>query len=445
MSIEARILAAIIGNGEPDNLAVQKAMLHLSESCFEISSLREVFVIVQKLFHRKERFDVEQLMSIIPDSCYQSFTEIATMSSGTFTNLLDHDVDCLLKIKKRRLMERKINQMVHDFHREIIPDLACEKAVEHCLSISRFSLDNSKHVFTSEEMAEKIFSGDYNEDAFIPTGIDLIDRQNKGGFKNKSLITIAGRPSTGKSCFAVFLAEKIAFNHPKKHVLFFSLEMTAYEVHQMHITSLAKRQFKELSNNELLKATSRSLDCPFTIDEQQLSSIDYIETFSRITNTQKPVGVIVVDYLSVVQNEGRFESNALKLADITMRLAALAKELDCIVIALSQVNRDYANRQDKCPVTTDAADSSGSERSSSYWIGIHRPCLDDQNDRTLKNTFVVKCRKHRWGDPWTAYFAFNNATFGNVDQHFFDEKQKINERQSKYKNKNLINEAIGEM
>ena len=66
------------------------------------------------------------------------------------------------------------------------------------------------------------------------------------------------------------------------------------------------------------------------------------------------------------------------------------------------------------PITSDAADSSGSERSSSYWLGIYRPEVDDENDR--KNDFVVKCRKNRFGKTWSATFAFNEATFGEVDQ-----------------------------
>jgi replicative DNA helicase len=146
-------------------------------------------------------------------------------------------------------------------------------------------------------------------------------------------------------------------------------------------------------------------------------SIDYIETSARLAHVKTPFSVIVVDYLGIVQNKSKFESHALKQADIALRLSALAIELDCIVIALTQVNRDYAGRQDKVPITSDAADSSGSERSSSYWLGIYRPFVDDETQ--CENDFVVKCRKNRFGNTWTAYFAFNEGTFGEVHQYIY--------------------------
>jgi replicative DNA helicase len=445
MSVESRVLAAIIGSGDPLDVDVQKAMLRLDEECFTLFAHREIFIFVRSLFKRNELFDAIKLADVVSSEHYSVFIELAALSSHTFTNCLEADIDHLLNLSKRKKMDRLISGMVEEYKRETIPDVACNKAVERCIQLSRFALGDDKHTFTSEQLAENLLSGKCKEEKFVPTGLSVLDNQNNGGFKNKSLITIAGRPSTGKSCFGVFLAEKLAANHDKKHVLFFSLEMTAQEVYQMQITSLAGKQFADLTKSELHRAISKSLECPFTINEQQMASIGYIETFSRITNAQRPVGVIVVDYLSVVQNENKFESNALRVADITMRLAALAKELDCIVIALSQVNRDHANRQDKCPVPTDAADSSGSERSSAYWIGIHRPALDDQHDQTLKNQFVVKCRKNRWGEPWAAYFAFNKATFGEVDQHLLHEDSKQKNRQAKYKNENSINHIFGDI
>jgi replicative DNA helicase len=443
MSIEARVLASIIGEGCPNNVDVQEAMLNLSEDCFQVLPYREIFSLINKMFKRNERFDVIQMISLVPDSYYSEFKEIATESAHTFTNLLKHDVGQLLLIRKQRIMGRLINNMAHEFNNEKLPDVSCATAVNRCFEISKLSLGESTHVFTSEHLADKVLNGEDDLSPHVPTGIEALDVLTHGGFKNRSLITIAGKPSTGKSCFGVFIAQKIASNHQKKHVLFFSLEMDAMDIYKMQLTSIAGKQYATFSEKELNNAIAKSLECPFTIDEQSMSSIEYIETFSRMTNIKHPVGVIVVDYLSIIQTEKKFENKAMAQTEITSKLKALSKELDCIVIALSQVNRDYANRADKCPVTSDAADSSGSERSSAYWLGIHRPALDDDCDPTLKNQFVVKCRKHRWGDPWTAYFAFNSATFGEVNQHLFYEIKKPSNRQAKYKK--TLNDQIGDM
>jgi len=443
MSIEARVLASIIGEGCPENVIIQEAMLSLSDDCFESVHHRDIFLIINKMFKRSERFDVVQLMALMPDSCYSCFVEIATTSAHTFTNLLKHDVDQLLLVKKQRMMGRLINSMVQDFNHEKLPEVSCAIASNRCFEISQLSLGESNYVFTSESLADKVLNGEDDQNPHIPTGIEVIDKLTHGGFKNRSLITIAGKPSTGKSCFGVFMAQKIAFNHEKKHVLFFSLEMDAMDIYKMQLTAIAGKQYSTLSEKERNVSIAKSLTCPFTINEQSMASIEYIETFSRITNVKHPIGVIVVDYLSIIQTEKNFENKSVAQTEVTSKLKALSKELNCIVIALSQVNRDYANRVDKCPITSDAADSSGSERSSAYWLGIHRPALDEKYDQTLKNQFVVKCRKHRWGNPWTAYFLFNDATFGEVNQDLFQTYQKSANRQDKYKSK--LNDEIGDL
>ena len=115
-----------------------------------------------------------------------------------------------------------------------------------------------------------------------------------------------------------------------------------------------------------------------------------------------------------------FERNDLKQSYITGKLAQLAIELNCTVIALSQINRSAANRgvEDRCPWPHDAADSSGGHRSASLWFGVDRPELY-QDDPCYRNQFVVKCRKNRFGDTFETIFAFNGGSFAEVQQGYF--------------------------
>jgi len=219
--------------------------------------------------------------------------------------------------------------------------------------------------------------------------------------------------------------------------------MSKKDILEKYWASVIGKHPEFFTKHEKSLAIARSLEVPISISDRKLATIDYVETASRIFSLTKPISVIVVDYINIVQNTKPFESHALRQADIAMRLSALAIELNCIVIVLCQVNRDYASRMDKCPITSDAADSSGSERSSGYWLGIHRPCVDDDDDKQLDNQFIVKCRKNRWGKPWKVLFDFNSATFGETQQIFpMNEPKKIGmakwdeERtmQEKYKN-----------
>jgi replicative DNA helicase len=148
-----------------------------------------------------------------------------------------------------------------------------------------------------------------------------------------------------------------------------------------------------------------------SIYENTLMTIDKIELICKVACQQKKIGVIVVDYLGLVQSHGKKE-HYLAQAEIAQRLAALAIELNLVIIALSQTNRDHKSRKpgDKCPYPTDAADSSGSERSSSLWFGIDRPEIDDDSIE-FKNMFQLKCRKNRNGEIFEGEFDFNEGRF----------------------------------
>jgi replicative DNA helicase len=437
IEIEAKVLGALFSIGDPKNINVQKSLLELDERCFCDYRAIGLFKIIVKFFNANQLFDYFHVESCI-DSEIASFFNTLVSNYWT-TNTLSIDVQLLLDSKKYRELDYELNILTRKFKNELILSEGSRGLIEDCIRLSNIAAVNQRNIYTSEELSIKFLSGERMDSEVIPTGIDVLDKKNGGGFKTKSLITIAGRPSTGKTGFGVHLAHNLALNHINKHVLFFSLEMTADEIYLKQLASAFGKQISIDNEDEAISAVKKASAVNFTIDETSQASIEYIETTSRITSVSSPVSVIVVDYLGSVTSKSKFESNALRQSDITQRLAALAKELNCIVIALSQVNRDYAGRSDKCPITSDAADSSGSERNSAYWLGIHRPALDDEHDQTLKNQFIVKCRKNRWVDElWTIYFAFNQATFGEVNQYLFNKDTSIKKRSDFYKKKDIL-------
>ena len=319
--------------------------------------------------------------------------------------MIDYDRSQQIKIMLKNLS--------HQVNMETMPDISCDIATQGCIAIGNLGVVKSDRVFSSKRNADNFMSGNLVNNKTIPTGIKTLDDLFDGGVKENCMLTIAGRSGMGKTGFGVYMAHNLAKHHPYQHVLFYSLEMSAADIYEKQLACILGRHPVLLDYETKRRITTEANKTKFTIFEETLASIGYIETTSRIMAIKNPVSVIVVDYLSIVQNDSKFESNALKQADIAMRLASLAKELNCIVIALTQVNRDHAGRQDKSPVTSDAADSSGSERSSTYWLGIYRPKVDDDNE---SDDFIVKCRNNRFGKTWTATFAFDNALFREVQQ-----------------------------
>ena len=414
--IERRVLGALMMIGEHNDIDVQESMLLLTPYDFYDRHHCNLFVMIRHLFDNLQPFDGMRLIELVDSIDWKSCEEIITRYRSSSTLTLD--AKRLIEIRVRNDIAKKLDTIHYEFNAESIPSKASQIATAGCYEVSKMGTTDENYVFTAEMMAEKYNFEDTASEQIIPTGIETLDKLNGGGFKESSMITIAGRSGMGKTGFAVHLAHNLAMNHKHHHVLFYSLEMTEDEIYEKQLTSILGKHPINLTTKEKGYAQASALDIPFTIDRKPLASIDYIETTARIIDIKKPISVIVVDYLGIVQNKSKLESHTLKQADICLRLAALALELNCIVIALTQVNRDYSNREDKCPITSDAADSSGSERSSGYWLGIYRPEVDSPDDLNLKNQFIVKCRKNRFGNIWSAIFGFNEATFQEVDQQF---------------------------
>jgi replicative DNA helicase len=416
LEIEHRVLGTLMLMGDPNHLLAQEAIVDLEDSCFLNVDSQELYAIIFKQFYHKKLFDIETVSSLVSDELSMRVYEIAAKSWST--NLLLTDITFLKEKTRKRLIKSRLNHLLKDFNAEMMPDKACTLAVDGCIEISKLGLSDDHHIFTADLNSIHFLNKSIHQTPVLSSGIKTIDSLTNGGFKNKSLITIAGRSGMGKTGFGVHLAHHLAANSYLPHVLFYSLEMSASDIYEKQLSSICSQQISTTSEIDQENAVKTSLEVPFTIHSKPLISIDHIEASARITYLKSPFSVIVVDYLGIVQNKSKFESHALRQADIALRLSALAIELDCIVIALTQVNRDYATRNDKVPITSDAADSSGSERSSSYWLGIYRPFVDDESE--CENDFVVKCRKSRFGNTWTAYFAFNNGTFGEVPQHIYN-------------------------
>lgn len=409
VEIEFRILGSLMLIGNYNDIKAQESFLKLRDVYFFDRNAKIIFKLMLKLYQSHEWFDFGMLSSLVDAEQFECIEYIA--NSNWSAASLQKDIQYLVDCYQSQCVEKEIKTLIHDFKNEPVPALACELAMKRCIEIANMSTGQQNKLYTTERYLDEFLTNQFVKKRLIPSGIKVIDDFLDGGFKENCLITIAGRSGMGKTGFGVHLAHNLAKNHPNRHVLFFSLEMSAADIYEKQIISIMK---KRTENNTLPQfVINEMMATKFTILEEPLASIKLIETTSRITAIKNPLSVIVVDYLSIVQNDSKFESNALKQADIAMRLAALAKELNCIVIALTQVNRDHAERKDKHPITSDAADSSGSERSSTYWFGIYRPKVDEDS---LPDEFYVSCRKNRFGKTWRAVFAFEQATFREIPQ-----------------------------
>jgi replicative DNA helicase len=329
----------------------------------------------------------------------------------------EHYVTRLITLAKLRKQLILAEQMVKQVRDCASPEESRNILSTSLTEIAGLSYRESKHGMSNIEIAEDYYDGKLVDDLKIPTTCDQLNQLLEGGIMPKSLIIVAAGASVGKTGFSIYLLDIIARAQPDSESLFFSIEMEYKHIWMRHVGICGGKPFDKLSYDERMGAVTKSMQVPMKIYDtamcHSVADIDFILTTARLRAMEKPISVIVVDYLSLLETKLHFERNDLKQSYITGKLAQLAIELNCTVIALSQINRGASNRgvEDRCPWPHDAADSSGGHRSASLWFGVDRPELY-QDDPSYQNQFVVKCRKNRFGDIFEMIYGFNGGTFG---------------------------------
>jgi replicative DNA helicase len=212
----------------------------------------------------------------------------------------------------------------------------------------------------------------------LPTGFIEMDRMT-AGLQRGELIIIAGRPSMGKSTLAVTIAENAAIGH-KIPAAIFSMEMSAEQLAFRMLSSFGRIEQTRLRTGKLLEedwprvdsAVTMMSDAPIYIDDSGALTPMEVRARARRLKREHGLGLIVVDYLQLMQVPGTVENRATEISEISRSLKALAKELDVPVIALSQLNRSVEQRQDKRPVMSDLRESGAIEQDADLIMFIYR-------------------------------------------------------------------------
>jgi replicative DNA helicase len=407
MSIEMRVIGTLSNIGNPEDGLIHEAMLLLDASCFRNENCSDIFKIIKARYEAGDFFDFISLLSGAPNnSIGDLLAALGDVRYYSRSSLL-HDIRELAALRDHKRTEAAILRCVNLAKNEPVPSKK-QEILSSGLIESRNNLAGNDCLGKSySEITRDYQLGKHERTSFLKTGLECFEK-----IQNQSMITICGRSGIGKTFFAVYLMNQLLQNNPNKNALFFSLEMPHSEIWKRHVSIVANKQFAEMTEEEIYYASEKVNQLNCKVFDKPLITIDKIELICRINAQNNPLSVIVVDYLGLVAASGNYDRHDLKVADIAQRLAALSIELNTVVIALSQANRDHKHRKtgDKCPYPTDAADSSGSERSSSLWIGIDRPEVDDPCMEYM-NLFLLKCRKNRNGESFEGNFRFNGGLF----------------------------------
>lgn len=213
----------------------------------------------------------------------------------------------------------------------------------------------------------------------IATGYKDIDNMT-AGLQKGDLVVIAGRPSMGKTAFAMNIAESVSMNE-KKNVVVFSLEMPADSLVMRLLASLGrvsqgKLRVGDIDEGEWEKLTSAMQmlsESPLFIDDTPgITPTQMRAKLRQVVRAQGELGLVVVDYLQLMRVPEYRDNRTLEISEISRMLKTLAKEFNVPVIALSQLNRSLEQRQDKRPVMSDLRESGAIEQDADLIGFIYR-------------------------------------------------------------------------
>lgn len=220
----------------------------------------------------------------------------------------------------------------------------------------------------------------------VPTGYKELDRMT-AGLQPSDLIILAGRPSMGKTAFAMNIAQNAALVE-KIGVAIFSLEMSKEQLTMRLLSSVGRIDSQRIRTGKLhdedwpklTRAVGMLQDAPMYIDDTPAISVLEVRAKVRRLASQYPIGMILVDYLQLMQGRHNTENRTQEISEISRALKALAKEHNVPVLALSQLNRGLESRTDKRPMMSDLRESGAIEQDADIICFIYRDEVYNKSD-----------------------------------------------------------------
>ncbi len=240
----------------------------------------------------------------------------------------------------------------------------------------------------------------------VSTGYRDLDYHTHG-LNPGELIVIGGRPTMGKTSFAVNIAEHAAMQALDKAVLFFSMEMPKDSISLRLTASLGRIDLSKIRRGKLEEdewarfgsSVSMLSECKLSIIDDARQSTDTIESVIAKQIEECPVSLIVIDYLQLITGDSKFETRNEELSKILRSLKCIAREYEVPVVVLSQLNRELEKRPNKRPVMSDLRDSGVIEEIADLILFVYRDEVyyQDSPDRGIAEIIIAKQRNGTTG------------------------------------------------
>ncbi len=246
----------------------------------------------------------------------------------------------------------------------------------------------------------------------ITTGFEHFDRLT-AGLQPSDLIIVAGRPSMGKTALALNMGYNAA-KSTKKGIAVFSLEMSRQQLgirllgfeSRIDATRLRTGRLNKDEWQELIDSADRLSEIPIYIDDSSAISVLEMKAKCRRLKKRGELGLVIVDYMQLIQGRRSAESRQLEMSEISRGLKGLAKDLDIPVMALSQLNRKVEDRPNKRPQLADLRESGAIEQDADVIVFIYRDEFYNPQSEESRNIAEIIIGKQRNGPTGSVKLTF---------------------------------------
>ena len=426
-SLEAE--QTVIGGLLIENSAFDRIEDALNADDFYIAEHRTIFKIIVRMLADNRPVDIftlheEEVRNGLPDKGYHSLSYLIELAQNTpsaanikrYAEIIrDRSV-----LRQLRVAGQEITALAGSPEGRPIAELL-EDAEKKVFEISEKSRSGKLELPSMGDLIIKVvnridqlYSSDNDGTVTgVPTGFLDLDKKTSG-LQRGDLIIVAGRPSMGKTAFAVNIAEHVGIRE-KKPVLIFSMEMSQEQICTRMISSHGRIDSQALRTGRMTDTDWQNMndaiiplaDSPIHVDETPGLSISELRTRARRIAAQHRdgLGLIVIDYIQLMSGSNKAENRTGELAEISRGLKALARELNAPIITLSQLSRAVEQRANKRPLLSDLCESGAIEQDADLIMFMYR---DEYYNPDSRAKGYAECiiGKHRNGPTGTVYLQW---------------------------------------
>ncbi|MBF0361984.1 MAG: replicative DNA helicase [Oligoflexia bacterium] len=262
------------------------------------------------------------------------------------------------------------------------------------------------------------------ENDAIETGFYHLDKHLGGGIRRGEFVIIAARPGMGKTSLALNIAINVSEKY-KNSVLFISLEMSANEIVKKYLSSqcsidhksIVSKQLQSTDVSKIAQIQNKESNNSFWIDDTGGLLITDIKRICRTLSYHSELSLIVIDYIQLISSSSKTNNREQVVSEISRELKALAKELLCPVIALSQLNRSVESRENKRPSCSELRESGSLEQDADKVFLIYREDFYNLNEPKVKGKTEIIIGKNRNGENGCVMLKWESrfTTFKDAD------------------------------